>query len=118
MLPILILDTFARAPQSATLHSYQLLSTHIPGSDIPNWVTMARAIRSTCCKSPPAPVVTCEAPKTSCSATRPPKAPAIRAWDRDDELDELKNGDELHMFIRFSQLQSSEILLKRDIFFL
>ena len=33
----------------------------------------------TCCRSPPAPVVTCPVPKTNCSAARPPKAPEIRA---------------------------------------
>merc|ERR1712013_934010 len=48
-------------------------------SDMPNWVTIARAIRSTCCKSPPAPVVTWEDPNTICSAARPPSAPEMRA---------------------------------------
>mmetsp|Transcript_19865 Transcript_19865/g.50817 ORF Transcript_19865/g.50817 Transcript_19865/m.50817 type:complete len:378 (-) Transcript_19865:733-1866(-) len=51
-----------------------------PTSDMPNCVTMPRAMRSTCCRSPPAPVVTRELPKTICSAARPPRAPAIRAF--------------------------------------
>ena len=37
------------------LSSTQYSLAEVPTSDMPNWVTMARAMRSTCCKSPPAP---------------------------------------------------------------
>merc|ERR1719333_1871162 len=51
----------------------------VPTEDMPNCVTMPRAILSICCRSPMAPLVTCSLPKMTCSAALPPKAPAIRA---------------------------------------
>ena len=54
-------------------------TAHGPTSDMPNAVTICFAIEETCCKSPPAPVVTSASPKTISSAALPPNAPTTLA---------------------------------------